>query len=147
MLIGRVARQMLSLAESPLLIAFPATTNDDILHTFHIKHNLITDEIASNLSLLATAFTSNHHDSKDTARSRRSLSTPNSSQPPKSSSQSPSQRAFIQSRYTAANLFVAAHGFVAVDNSDISLQCGDLVGVIKRQVGFGKHSCMHLSIF
>ena len=54
-----------------------------------------------------------------------------------SSSQSQSQRVYLQQKFTADKLYKVSQSYLATDLMDLSLNAGDLVGVIQEKDPMG----------
>ena len=82
-LIGRIAKYHLSLLELPLLMGFGGGSTADISETFQIKHNLITEQLLDEISILSPNVFPNSSRSADIDRkqstrvSKKSLSNVN----------------------------------------------------------------------
>ncbi|CAG2108460.1 unnamed protein product [Medioppia subpectinata] len=159
-LIGRIAKHHLALLELPLVLGFANGSSADITETFHIKHNLITEKLLAEISLLSTQTFPNvttslgFHSSQSDLRRQSTRSSRRSSQlsnvnisvaktvgvntnTNKNVNQSASQRMYLQARYQSHQLYVATAAYEAIDVLDIYLNVGDLVGVVKRQDPMG----------
>ncbi|XP_054160708.1 dynamin-binding protein-like [Oppia nitens] len=154
-LIGRIAKHHLILLELPSVMSFKSGSTDDINDTFQIKHNLITEQLLDEISILAANVFPNvasggmnqsdtkRHSKRSSQMTNINLSVANTvgvnHNMNKNVQQSASQRAYLQSRYISHQLYEAIKPYEATDVLDIYLNKGDLVGVIKQQHPMGNH--------
>ncbi|XP_013774351.1 dynamin-binding protein-like isoform X2 [Limulus polyphemus] len=138
-LLGRTAKQMLSLTQLSLLLS----SQKDILETFQIKHNLVVDQLTK-LSLVPKHLFPSSTLTKTSSGKRSSSScgsnvgiSHNRQGTVPGNSQSPNQKAFIKSKYLGESLYYVEDNYIAVDVLDISVNKGDVVGVIKQQDPMG----------
>ncbi|XP_076307019.1 dynamin-binding protein-like isoform X2 [Tachypleus tridentatus] len=137
--LGRTAKQMLSLTQLSLLLS----SQKDILETFKVKHNLVVDQLtklrlvpehlfpSSTLTKMSSGKRSSSSSGSNIGFSHNRQGTVSGS------SQSPNQKAFVKSKYLGECLYYVTDNYVAVDVLDISVNKGDIVGVIKQQDPMG----------
>lgn len=132
--IGRSAKEMLNLMQLPSL----SGSQGDILEVFKVKHNLVVDALVQlslvPMHLFPSAVKLDGKKTSPATSSRRSLGGPLSLQvTQKPAPQSPGQQAHVRSQYRAQSLFAVTEDYTASDLLDLSLNKGDIVGVIKKK--------------
>ena len=140
----KVTNQMIALLELPSLIGSSSINSSSLINeTFQVKYNLIVDQIISDFSIIPAhifpcASFNSISASLDRRGSKRSLrkasSVSNTSSKSSSASknviQSPNQKVFLKNKYTK-NAYQVTQNFEAADILEISVQEGDIVGIIK----------------
>ncbi|KAF4527954.1 hypothetical protein B566_EDAN014127 [Ephemera danica] len=125
---GRVTKQYLELMNLPVMIG---CTGDvvDVLDMFKVKHNIVSSD-------LATFSFSSKQFKQDGTLKRNSKLSPNVTargEPTSAIHQSPSQKAYLLSRYSPENLFIVSETHISAEVLELSVAENSVVGVIKKQ--------------
>ncbi|KAJ9579096.1 hypothetical protein L9F63_024802, partial [Diploptera punctata] len=113
MLSGKITKEYLMLMELPIM----KSCQGDAVETFPVKHSLVWNQL--------TRFNFDAKHGKTDTLTRKESKSP-------TLSQSPSQQAYLQSRYTRDMLFSTTQPYRAADVLEISIERGLIVGVIKK---------------